>query len=129
MPVRMEHIRGPRKCRHQIKNGKEPAKSVTALMEHGTRISNENHVIFALINWLHTYTKTPLDTVASIVKVATCHTERRRLRERKGGHQSVFGSGTSYPDPDPTSEKFHIRSRSYLAQYGISNTKSCLFNV
>ncbi len=45
----------------------------------------------------------------------------------------MFGSELFIPDPEPTSEKFQIRSGAYLTQYGISkkifHTTSFLFHV
>jgi hypothetical protein len=111
-----------------------------ALMEHETRVSNENHAIFTLINWLHPPPPYIHKKYSLIQKLlwskllpATQRGEDYEKEREVTIDQSVFGSGTIYPDPDPTSEKFQIRSGSYLAQYGISNkkccTKSCLFNV
>jgi hypothetical protein len=130
MPERMEHIRDPRKCRHPIIERKRARKEFDV---HRLRISKEDRAFYSdLLALLHMNTKTPLDSYYSQKSFPATQTEER-LRERKGGHHSVFGSELFIPDPDPTSEQFQIRSRSYLAQYGISNTKcctkSCLFNV
>ncbi len=142
MPVTMEHIRGPRKYRHQISERKWAGKECDGAHGTWTRTSNENHVFLLSTYCLQpppplTHTKTPLDTVASIVKVQSRylpHREKKTTRnEKKGMSPFSVWIRAIYSDPDRTSEKFKIRSGAYLTLYGISNKKfhttSILFHV
>jgi hypothetical protein len=66
--------------------------------------------------------KTSLDSYSTIVKsLFLPHGRKNDYEKEREVTNRCLDPEQFVPDPDPISEKFQIRSGSYLAQYGFSN--------